>query len=180
MSCARRLKSHRSSKLRAQKIALLMGGTLSKTETNAFTVPKCWLCGKSDHVAAGLTVQQSTCLLSITRWALGSKNSTRLRGLWSKVAKTLHEVSTMQKLWGSPEERFQQSFTLSLTRVPRGRFARFTGPRSGPDCTAIAVGARSAPIAHSRPNRGPTQSGPVNCTKLSSPSFVRYSCKAAS
>ena len=31
----RRLKSHRSSKLRAQ-IALLMGGTLSKTEINAF------------------------------------------------------------------------------------------------------------------------------------------------
>ena len=74
--CARRLKSHRSSKLRAQKIASLMGGTLSKTEINGFqeilTVlslaylltqsgPKCWLCGKSDHVAAGLTGQQSKC-----------------------------------------------------------------------------------------------------------------------
>ena len=33
MSCARSLKSHRS---RAQKIALLMGGTLSKTEINGF------------------------------------------------------------------------------------------------------------------------------------------------
>ena len=63
--------------MRAQKIALLMGGTLSKTETNCFqhtcTVlslahllrqrsPKCWLCGKSDHVAARLTVQQSKSL----------------------------------------------------------------------------------------------------------------------
>ena len=40
---------------------------------------KCWLCGKSDHVAAELTVQQSKCLAAW--WALGSKNSTRLRGL---------------------------------------------------------------------------------------------------
>ena len=40
---------------------------------------------------------------------------------------------------------------------------------SGPDCTAWA---RSAPIAPSRPDRGPTQSGPVNCTKLASPSFA--------
>ena len=39
VSCARRLKSHRSSKLRAQKIAvlILMGGTLSKTEMNVFS-----------------------------------------------------------------------------------------------------------------------------------------------
>ena len=36
--CARRLKSHRSSKLRAQKIALLMGGTLSKTEINVLAL----------------------------------------------------------------------------------------------------------------------------------------------
>ena len=34
------------------------------------------------------------------------------------------------------------------------------------------VWARSAPIAPSRPDRGPTQSGPVNCTKLASPSFA--------
>ena len=89
------VKSHPSSKLRAQKTALLMGGTLSKTEINGFqqtfTVlslahllrqrgPKCWLCGNSDHVAAGLTVQQSTCLasLSVTWWAL---RTTRLREL---------------------------------------------------------------------------------------------------
>ena len=94
-----------------QKIAVLMGGTLRKTEVNGFrhtfTVLslahllrqhglKCWLGGKSDHAAAGLTVQQSTCLalLSITWWALGSKNSTRLRGLWGKVSKMLLEVST--------------------------------------------------------------------------------------
>ena len=32
VSCDRRLKSHRGSNLRAQNIALLMGGTLSKTE----------------------------------------------------------------------------------------------------------------------------------------------------
>ena len=37
VSRPRRLKSHRSSKLRAQKIALLMGGTLSKTEINGFS-----------------------------------------------------------------------------------------------------------------------------------------------
>ena len=36
VSCARRVKSHRSSKLRAQKIALLIGETLSKTEINGF------------------------------------------------------------------------------------------------------------------------------------------------
>ena len=184
MSCARRLKSHPSSKLRAQKIALLMGGTLSKTEINGFqqtfTVlslahllrqrgPKCWLCGKSDHVAAGLTVQQSTrlALLSITWWALGSKNSTRLRGLWGKVPKTLPP--------GSPKA--MGSFTLSSTRFHEDGLRGSPGPGrgpvapSGPDCTA---GARSAPIAHSRPNRGPTQSGPVNCTKLASPSFARY------
>ena len=85
MSCARRLKSHRSSKLRAEKIALLMGGTLSKTEINSLSAhfhcfdlltwlrqrcPKCWLCGKSDRVAAGLAVQQIKCLalLSTTWW----------------------------------------------------------------------------------------------------------------
>ena len=29
---------------------------------HCFVTGKCWLCGKSDHVAAGLTVQQSKCL----------------------------------------------------------------------------------------------------------------------
>ena len=72
MSRARRLKSHRSSKLRAQKIALLMGGTLSKAEINGFQHTFTVLSlahllrqrgsGKSGHVAAGLTVQQSKCL----------------------------------------------------------------------------------------------------------------------
>ena len=56
--------------------------------------------------------------------------------------------------------------TLSSTKVARERLARFTGPGPGPDCT---VGARSAP---SRPDRGPTESGPVSCTKLASPSFA--------
>ena len=52
--------------MRAQKIALLMGGTLSKTEINGFQHtfivlspahllrqrgPKCWRFCKSDHVA---------------------------------------------------------------------------------------------------------------------------------
>ena len=36
----RRLKSQRSSKLRAQEIVLLMGGTLSKTENVQDTAPK--------------------------------------------------------------------------------------------------------------------------------------------
>ena len=84
-----------------------MGGTLSKTELevfqHTFTVlslahllrqrgSKCWLCGKSDHVAAGLTVQQSKCLalLSISWWALGSKNSTRLQGLSGTSRARLH------------------------------------------------------------------------------------------
>ena len=77
-------------------------------------------------------VQQSKCLalLSIT-WALGSKNAPR----------GFRQV--LQKLLGSPEERFQQSFTLSSTKIQRGRFARFTGALSGPDCT---VGCRRAPI----------------------------------
>ena len=80
-----------------------------------------------------LTAQQSKCLaLLSTTWALGSKNAPR----------GFHHV--LQQLWGSPEESFQQSFTLSSTRVQRGRFARITGHRSGdtpsvPDCT---VGAR--------------------------------------
>ena len=52
------------------------------------------------------------------------------------------------------------------------KFARFTGPRSGPDCTVGARPSAPAPIAPSRPDRGPTQSGPVNCTKLASPSFA--------
>ena len=85
--------------MRAQKIALLMGGTLSKTEINSFQhtfnvlalahllrqrSPKCWLCPKSDHVAAGLNLQQVL-----------------LGGLWvpspqgcKMCAKLLHEVST--------------------------------------------------------------------------------------
>ena len=50
---------------------------------------------------------------------------------------------------------------------------RFTGTRlhcrGPPDCT---VWARSAPIAPSHHDWGPTQSGPVNCTKLASPSFA--------
>ena len=79
-----------------------------------------------------LTVQQSKCLaLLSTTWALGSK--------------TLHAVSTR---WGSPEERFQQSFTLSSTMVQRGRFARFTGHRSGdaPSGLDWARLRRQAPI----------------------------------
>ena len=38
----------------------------------------------------------------------------------------------------------------------------------------IALSGLLGPIgpAPSRPDRGPTQSGPVNCTKLASPSFA--------
>ena len=55
-----------------------------------------------------LAVQQSKCLalLSIT-WALGSKNAPR----------GFHQV--LQKLWGSPEERFQQSFREGQRAVAR-------------------------------------------------------------
>ena len=49
--------------------------------------------------------------------------------------------------------------------------------RRGPDCT---VGARSGPIAPSGPDRGRTQSGRVNCTKLAWPSFAGYKKPALS
>ena len=129
--------------------------------------PRC--CGT--HCA---TVQQSKCLalLSITWWALGSKSSTRLRGLWRKVPKALREVSNcqvLQKLWGSPEERFQQSFTLSWTRIRQGRLARFTGPRLHRRGLMVSDRARIAP---SGPDRGSAQLGPVNCTKLASLVFL--------
>ena len=63
-------------------------------------------------------------------------------------SKGFHQV--LQQLWGSPEERFQQSFTRSSTKVARERFARFTGPRSGPGCTRLhrlgcAIAPRSGP-----------------------------------
>ena len=61
-----------------------------------------------------------------------------------------HQI--LQKLWGSPEERFQQSFTLSSksmgTRKLRENGLRFTGARLhrrgpiGPDC---AIAPRSGP-----------------------------------
>ena len=65
MSCARRLKSHRSSKLRAQKIALLMGGTLSKTEINGFQHTFIVLtCSLADNAArnVGFVATQITLL----------------------------------------------------------------------------------------------------------------------
>ena len=44
---------------------------------------------------------------------------------------------------------------------------------SGPDCTVGPDRASIAPSGlESGPDRGPTQSGPVNCTKLASPSFA--------
>ena len=83
----------------------------------------CWLCGKSDHVAAGLTVQQSKCCLV----GFGFQD--------------FHE-------------------TLSSTKVARDRLARFTGPRSGPDCTVGARLHRLGPIGPIAPRSGP---GP-DCT----------------
>ena len=99
-----------------------------------------------------LTVQQSKCLalLSIT-WALGSKNAPR----------GFHQV--LQKLWGSPEERFQQSFTLSSTRccnmwlglvgarLHHGAIGPWSGPDRAPDCT---VGPRSGPDCAVGPRSG--------------------------
>ena len=84
-------------------------------------------------------------LLSITWWALGCKNSTRLRGL---SLQGFYQV--LQKLCGSPEERFKQSFTLNFTRVLRGWFARFTGPMSGPDCTVGAGWLHYIALLHHR------------------------------
>ena len=126
---------------------------------------KCWLCGKSDHVAAELTVQQS----KVNAWhccLVGFGFQEFHEAARAMKSEGFHQI--LQKLWGSPEERFQQSFTLSSTKVAVCEVYRLhcQGP---PDCT---VWARSAPIAPSRPDRGPTQSGPVNCTKLASPSFA--------
>ena len=71
-----------------------------------------------------LTLQQSKCLalLRIT-WALGSKNAPR----------GFHQV--LQKLWGSPEERFQQSFTFDegSTRTVCEVHRRGPIAPSGPD-----------------------------------------------
>ena len=42
--------------------------------------PKCWLCGKSDHVAAGLTVRQSKCSALLSNTYLVGFGPTRLQG----------------------------------------------------------------------------------------------------
>ena len=139
--CVVRPPSEKPSDFLGLKIAWLLGGTftvLSLAHLLRQRDPRCWLCW---HVAAGLTVQQSKCLalLSITWWALGSRNAPR----------GFHQV---------PEERFQQSDTLSSMRVLRGWFARFT---SGPDCT---VGAR----LHRRGLIGPdcAVAGPTSWRRL--------------
>ena len=83
-------------------------------------------------------MQKSKCLalLSITWRALGSKGSTRLRGLWGKVPKTLHEVfhQVLQKLSVGARLRLHRRGPIA-TSGPDDT----VGARSGPDC---AVGAR--------------------------------------
>ena len=59
--------------------------------------------------------------------------------------------------------RFCKSYGAALRKVPtkfhaefhepQGRFARFTGPRSGPDCTVGARLHRRGPIAPSGPDQ---------------------------
>ena len=73
---------------------------------------KCWLCGKSDYVAAELTVQQSKCLALLLggHWVQELHKAAR-----AMRSEGFHQI--LQKLWGSPEERFQQSCTLSSTKV---------------------------------------------------------------
>ena len=109
---------------------------------------KCWLCGKSDHVAAELRVQQSKCLALL------------LGGLWvpriprgCEGYEVRHQI--LQKLWGTRKLR---------ENGLRGSPGLGRGP--------IALSGPLGPIAPSRPDRGPTQSGPVNYTKLASPSFA--------
>ena len=120
---------------------------------------KCWLCGKSDHVAAELTVQQSKCLALL----LGELWVPRIpRGCEGYEVRRFPPNSA--KVWGSPEAELHESCVRTVCEV--GARLHCRGP---PDCT---VWARSAPIAPSHPDRGPTQSGPVNCTKLASPSFA--------
>ena len=141
--------------MRAQKIALLMGGTLGKTEINVFSTLSLF----------SLAQERGPML------ALWGTKAARALGQGPKNApRGFHQV--LQKLWGSPGERFQQSFALSSTRVTR---------------TVCKVHrAQVGPIAPSGPDRprlrqrapGPTQSGSVNCTKLALPGFARYSCKA--
>ena len=135
-----------------------MGGTLSKPEINGFQHtfsvlslahllrqrgPKCWPCGKSDHVAARLTVQQSKCLplLSILLWVPRISRGCEGYGVrFKNAARGFHQV--LQKLWGSPFGRvptkfhaeFHEGSTRTVCEVPRARLGpdRPT-PRSGPD-----------------------------------------------
>ena len=119
---------------------------------------KCWLIGKSDHVAAELTVQQSKCLALL------------LGGLWvPRIPRGCegYEVTKFCKSYGAA---LRNGSSAELHESCARTVRRFTGPRIAlSDCT---VWARSAPTAPRRPDRGPTQSGPVNCTKLASPSFA--------
>ena len=64
----------------------------------------------ANQITSQLTVQQSKCLALL----LGGSWVPRIpRGCEGYEVK--HQI--LQKLWGSPEERFQQSFTLSSTKV---------------------------------------------------------------
>ena len=103
--------------------------------------------------------------------------------------KALHEVSTrFCKSYGAALRKgtkfhaeFHEGSTRTVCEVRRAQVGRCAvGARLhrrrpiGPDC---AVGPRSGPdsvgpIAPSGPDRGRTQSGRVNCTKLAWPSFA--------
>ena len=112
VSCARRLKSHRI------KIALLMGGTLSKTEINGFFAHfHCFVTCSLAQANVGFVANQITSL----RNSRGSRVNAWHCCLVGFGFQEFHEYEVkhqiLQKLWGSPEERFQQSFTLSSTKV---------------------------------------------------------------
>ena len=117
VSCARRLKSHR------MKIALLMGGTLSKTESMVFSTlsllcdlltcsGKCWL------VANQITSLRNSRCSRVNAWhccLVGFGFQKFHEAARAMRSEGFHQI--LQKLWGSPEERFQQSFTLSSAKV---------------------------------------------------------------
>ena len=151
--------------MRAQKIVLLMGGTLSKTEINGFQHtfivlspahllrqrgPKC--CFFANQITL---LRDSRCsrVNAWHCWVLVGFGFNQ----FNNAPRGFRQV--LQKPWGSPEERFQHSFTQFYEGSMR---------------TVCEVHrARSAPIAPSRP--GPRQLRLVLLDTVVRP-HPRYSC----
>ena len=123
-------------------------------------------------------------LLTCSGNAAQNAGFVRLRGLGGDVPKTLREVDqVLQKLWGSPEERFQQRFhelraqvgARLHRQVPIGPVCAIA-PRSGPDSVGpswhrlvlldAVVGPRQlcCTTQPSGPDRAPISSSGPDCT----------------